>query len=105
MAAYDRNYDYGMRGYQAYFAARDRINRPPNRVVARYNLDYVVGERGPRYPRNPYPYTGDRVDRVGDLRYYQRPYLTTGGTRTFRGATEPIGYDYGYRGYDANFNR
>jgi hypothetical protein len=64
----------------------------PNRVVARYNLDYVVGDHGPRYPRNPYPFTGDREDRVGDLRYYQRPYYTIGGTRTYRG------YDPEFRG-------
>lgn len=119
MDRYGRNYDYGMRGYRqtagalwrgrpprdGYDASYPRLgdergfgrNDRPNRVTARYNLDYVTGEPR-RLERNYYMYTGDRMDRMGDERYYRRPYLTIGGTRTMRGASPPIGYDYPYYG-------
>ena len=45
-------------------------------------------------------YTGDRMDRMGDERYYRRPYLTIGGTRTLRGSSFPTGYDYPVYGPD-----
>jgi hypothetical protein len=117
MPRYDRQYDYGLRGYRETterlpprgFAGR--IPAPdeplPNRVTARYNADYVYGDRGPRYPRNFNTFGGDRERRVGDFRYFRQPYSTRGGTRTFRGAAEPIGYDAGMTdrmgGYDYGY--
>lgn len=118
MARYDRSYDFGLRGaretnrfrrsgaYRArgYDAAYESRSAPrPNRVTARYNLDYVVGNRGKQYPRNFNTYMGDREDRIDDLRYFRAPYTTIGGTRTFRGASQPFGYDRGYFRYDRDF--
>jgi hypothetical protein len=122
MPRYDRNYDYGLRGYPQATAFRGQPTfrqrgsaydydlsanadrHPlPNRVTARYNMDYVVGNRGDRYPRNFNAFTGDREDRVGDLRYSRAPYTTIGGTRTYRGGSYPSGYDYGYDRYDRDF--
>ncbi|HET7322381.1 MAG TPA: hypothetical protein VFI96_07810 [Longimicrobiaceae bacterium] len=121
MARYDRRYDYGMRGFPQTAGPRFRprvapydddlaydlsrppfppVNDRPNRVVARYNYDYTTPEPHPRYGRNYNMYTGDRMDRMGDDRYYRRPYLTIGGTRTMRGSSRPIGYDYPVYGPD-----
>ncbi len=119
MPRYNRSYDYGLRGYNQANRFRGRGSaargydqpdygrgRPlPNRVTARYNMDYVTGNRGERYPTNPNTFTGDREDRVGDLRYFRTPYTTIGGTRTYRGASEPFGYDRDYFSYDRNFFR
>jgi hypothetical protein len=129
MARYDRHFDYGMRGYRETAAARARGGRPyaydrertdrdlwerlPNRVTARYNADYVYGyDVGDQYDRNFNFYTGDRIERMGDERYYHRPYMTIGGTRTSRGAPRPIGYEYPYAAgypyagyYDQDFTR
>ena len=106
MAPY-RNYDYGLRGdreamrgrYGGDFQRRslgydERFRPRTNRVTARYNLDYVYGNQGDRYPRNDNFGTGDRMDRIGDPRWYRRPYMTTGGTWTMRGSVDPIGYDF-----------
>lgn len=106
MPRYDRNYNRAPRGFGAYDRDLDREDLWPrmrNRVTARYNRDYVLGERGPEYPRNPYAFTGDREARIGDNRYYWMPYQTTGGTRTHRGSAQPIGYDLGYAPYDRSF--
>lgn len=130
MARYNRNYDYGLRGYaetsperqreafrtrrydqDGLFGARDRRNEPrSNRVTARYNADYVYGARGDvddpgyyGYPRNFNMFTGDRPDRIGDDRYFRQPYTTIGGTRTNRGASMPIGYDRDFDDYDREF--
>ncbi|HET8654276.1 MAG TPA: hypothetical protein VFL93_01995, partial [Longimicrobiaceae bacterium] len=119
MARYDRRYDYGMRGFPQTMRPRMRprtpsydlaydlsrpplfpVNGRPDRVVAPYNLDYVVGNMGPRYPRDYNMYTGDRMDRMGDDRYMRRPYLTIGGTWTNRGSANPVGYDYPVYGPD-----
>ena len=73
--AYGSDYD-AMRRYGAAM---------PNRVTARYNLDYVREQHPGEYPINHAPYGGDRIGRVGDVREYQAPYQTIGGTRTWRG--------------------
>jgi hypothetical protein len=120
MANGNRRYDFGLRGSADTSGFRgdapqrlpmggrgpggggDRRMEPRTpRVTARYNRDYVAydhdfsyGARGEgNYPRNFNMFTGDRPDRIGDPRYYRRPYTTIGGTRTFRGAREPMGYD------------
>ena len=31
---------------------------------------------------------------MGDERWYRRPYMTIGGSRTLRGVLLPTGYDY-----------
>lgn len=108
MSRYDRAYDYGLRGRPpvprpAFRARRGPGDEPPHdrriayrnqsRVTQPYNIDYVYGARGERYDRNYNMYTGDRPDRMGDARMYRQPYMTTGGTRTFRGADLPTGYD------------
>jgi len=108
MARY-RNYDYGLRGARDTMPGRfggaprrwaydqgyeERRSPRPGRVTARYNLDYVYGAQGDRYPRNYNFYTGDRMDRMGDERWYRRPYITVAGTRTLRGSAYPTGYDY-----------
>jgi len=74
--------DYGYGGY-------------PNRVTARYNLDYVREQHPGERPVNYAPYGGDRIGRVGDMREYHAPYQTTGGTRTWRGGW-PMGWERGY---------
>lgn len=121
MSRYDRHYDYGLRGARqtggprygaayegryggAYRGEGPRMSNPydergiprvGNRVTARYNADYVYGARGlSGYDhRNYMMYTGDRPDRMGDERYYRRPYMTRAGTRTLRGSSFPTGYD------------
>lgn len=123
MPRYDRSYDNGPRGwrerpafgppnrfrpsrygYDYDVAGGGRGRRLPNRVTARYNMDYVAGNRGDRYPRNYNTFGGDRIDRIGDLRYYRQPYTTIGGTRTWRGASRPFGYDTEFvAGYDRDY--
>lgn len=116
MARYDRGYDFGLRGYRETNASRgpgprerrgrDRNEPITQRITARYNRDYVFGGRGesyPRYPRNYNPFGGDREERVGDWGRYRQPYMTTGGTRTWRGSFRPAGYDNEYLGYDRDF--
>ena len=124
MARYDRHYDYGLRGYRETVRreppvrtryARDvggpggydqdygfRSSPYPNRVTARYNVDYVREQHPGEYHFNYTPYGGDRIGRVGDMREYQRPYMTEGGTRTSRGSGIEFrgGYRGGGRGYD-----
>ncbi|HET7274022.1 MAG TPA: hypothetical protein VFI91_02515 [Longimicrobiaceae bacterium] len=105
---YDRHFDYGMRGYPDAPPPRDFEGSPVderrsrerlgNRVTSRYNADYVYGGRGSIPPPNYNMYTGDRPGRIGDERYYRKPYRTIGGTHTWRGSNEPIGYDYPYGG-------
>jgi hypothetical protein len=123
MARYDRRYDFGLRGDDrgmggrgaparydrgqlADRSAAERRTEPRTpRVTARYNRDYVFGGRGEdAYPRNHTTFGGDRPDRIGDERYMRQPYTTIGGTRTFRGSPEPIGYDRDFVEYDADFH-
>ena len=116
MARYDRQYDFGLRGYRqttrpmmdhryrphpydsGYRATFDERAYPEerlaNRVTARYNRDYVTGHSGERYDRNYTMYGADHPDRMGDSRFMRRPYFTQGGTRTMRGASIPVQYDY-----------
>jgi lipoprotein-anchoring transpeptidase ErfK/SrfK len=77
------------------------------RVTARYNRDYVFGGRGEEaYPRNHVPYGGERPDQIVDSSRYRYPYLSIGGTRTFRGSPEPVRYDEIYdRYYDVDYRR
>ncbi len=123
MARYDRGYDYGLRGWSdtvrprdlaerggtfgyaagaGYDAAMRRAASLPNRVTASYNRDYV-------YPRpddrsvNYTSYGGDVEGRIGDMRQYQRPYGTIGGTSTWRGGGRPVGWERGYAGYDRTY--
>lgn len=76
----------------------------PNRVTARYNLDYVREQHPGERPVNPAPYGGDRVGRIGDMYEYHRPYQTTGGTRTMRGSW-PMGWERQRNRYGADFPR
>jgi hypothetical protein len=116
MPRYDRQYDFGLRGYRqttrpmmderygrhSYdFGYRPGFDerafpqeRLANRVTARYNRDYVVGNRGDRYERNEHMYGADHPARMGDDSYMRRPYYTQGGTRTMRGIPIPFSYDY-----------
>lgn len=115
MAAYDRHYDFGMRGYQQTTRPlmrgaprRNDYDRgydfgpPPfgwprgysNRVTARYNMDYIMDRKGGYDQRNFNMYGGDRPGRVGGEGMYRRPYITSGGTWTMRGASFGGGYDY-----------
>jgi len=111
--------DYGPRGpfraeersdiaygsdYDAMRRERERGHQgpPPNRVTARYNLDYVREQHPGERPVNYAPYGGDRIGRVGDMREYHAPYQTIGGTRTMRGEW-PVGWERGY-GYDYDFS-
>jgi hypothetical protein len=106
-------YDYGLRGYRetaprrggspwhlhggpedprdgrGYRPGEPRWREPAyepigNRVTARYNRDYVDGYRD-RYPVNYNPYGGDSRWRMGDYREFERPYMTKGGSYTYRG--------------------
>lgn len=122
MARYDRGYDYGLRGFRqtaprqppvrtrylghaggyGYDFADYRPRTLPNRVTARYNLDYVREQHPGERPVNHVPYGGDRIGRVGDMREYYAPYGTVGGTRTWRGS-RPIGWERGDPGYDWDY--
>lgn len=114
MSRYDRQYDFGLRGYpqtthprmdgrrpryddQGYRGGYDPRAFPEQRfntrVTARYNMDYIAGYRAER-PVDYNMYTGDHPARIGDSRYMRQPYYTTGGTRTMRGSNFPTGYDY-----------
>jgi hypothetical protein len=124
MRGYDRGYDYGLRGWRqtaprqapvrmrevggppGYDRFRDHpvAGRPspfPNRVTARYNMDYVREQHPGERPVNYTPYGGDREGRVGDMREYYAPYGTIGGTNTMRGAW-PVGWESNAR-YDRDF--
>jgi hypothetical protein len=102
-------YDFGLRGFDHTVSVRREAHPPhraagasrpagaygpvrPNRVLARYNRDYVHPDRD-RLPRNHVAFGGDRGERVGDLRYGYRPCLTTGGSRTWRGGSQPVGWE------------
>ncbi|MBV9773557.1 MAG: hypothetical protein JO040_06380 [Gemmatimonadetes bacterium] len=114
MARYDRSYDYGLRGYrettyrgggQGWDTGRGAPPRPRgygqdfgysrapgryfNRVTASYNRDYTYDQPYRGNARNLNPYGGDRIDRIGDLQSYYHPYMTQGGTRTWRGGYQP----------------
>ncbi|HEX8694764.1 MAG TPA: hypothetical protein VF746_20225 [Longimicrobium sp.] len=125
MRGYDRGYDYGLRGYRqaaprrppvrvrevgghrGYDRFRDfPVAGPPspfpNRVTARYNMDYVREQHPGEYEVNYVPYGGDRVGRVGDMREYHAPYGTIGGTRTWRGAW-PVGWESDRPRYDREY--
>jgi hypothetical protein len=93
MARYDRQHDYGMRGPREL----------PNRVTQRYNREYTRDRPSPP-TRNFNPYGGDHPDRIGDERTYRRPYITTGGTRTFRGAPPPVPRDGFVGNYDEDYS-
>jgi len=58
--------------------------RPANRVTARYNRDYVH-PRDDGYGVNYNPYAGDARWRMDDFTAYERPYITKGGSYTYRG--------------------
>jgi hypothetical protein len=135
MAGSERRYDFGLRGYpdttrrrvagpreprwegNRYAAApdpRDRRREPRTpRVTARYNRDYVAydrefeyGARGPdNIPRDRGGWSGDPRAYVEDERGYRRPYSTIGGTRTFRGSPEPMGYGRAADPYDRDLRR
>jgi len=72
--------------------AERRFRQPVDRVTAAYNRDYVHPTET-RYARNPVPFGGDRPGRIGDEGSYRYPYVTRGGTRAGRGASEPLPYD------------
>lgn len=107
-------YDYGFRGPRdtvpPRFPRRSRLrydefaqlprNRPPSRIVARYNIDYVREQGDPR-PINYNPYGAMWPGQVVGEDEYIPPYLTRGGTWTSRGAVPPIRYDY--RDYGPDF--
>ena len=117
MARYDRQYDFGLRGYRqttrpmmdhrfhphrydaGFRGGFDERAYPDqrlaNRVTARYNRDYVTGPSPEqRYDRNYTLYGADHPDRMGDARFMRRPYFTQGGTRTMRGGSIPMEHDY-----------
>jgi len=106
-----RSYDYGLRGEpqrppmrrsvgpgvrygEGYERRFDPQSRQLNRVTAPYNQDYVYGGRGERSPRVFNAYPGDHPGRMQDPNAYRRPYMTGGGTRTWRGSMRPQSYDY-----------
>lgn len=114
MPRYDRSFDYGLRGSRA-AAARPqrglerlsdydreyrerRMGARTPRVTASYNLDYVFGGRGERYPRNYAPYGGEFGVPIYGADEYRSPYFTTGESHTWRGTT-------GLRGYGLDFAR
>lgn len=106
----DRHYDYGLRGYDDVARSRFREERlPPPRygeefgrerrinagrvphVTARYNEDYL---RGPSRRPGPVDWSGRGRQFIGgEPDDYRRPYITKGGTYTYRGSARP-GYDY-----------
>jgi hypothetical protein len=105
-SAYGSDYDAMRRDF-----ARGRMGPPPNRVTARYNLDYVREQHPGEHPVNYMPYGGDRIGRVNDVRAYRAPYQTLGGTRTWRGEwpmdweRHQIRYDSDYPDYRSDQGR
>ena len=122
-----RGYDYGLRGYSETAPERPPVRmryggggydrgyhgRPalPNRVTQRYNMEYLRPEPN-RLRTNYAPFGGDFPGRIVDSTGYWRPYATQGGSRTWRGGGQPMGWereaDYGrydreYRGYGRDF--
>jgi hypothetical protein len=120
MFRHDRHYDYGLRGappspdrrpqrfereesrraprqragYDGEYERRaDPRARMANRVTMRYTADYVYGGRGERYPINLDRYAGPGSRRINEPGAYHRPYMTEGGTRTWRGSMPPQRYD------------
>jgi hypothetical protein len=100
-AGFRRGYggDYGGRGAPRGGGWRDGgagwSGAPfPNRVTARYNLDYVH-PHGERRPVNYVAYGGDREGRIGDMGEMARPYTTIGGTSTYRGGSREVGWERG----------
>jgi hypothetical protein len=122
MPGYDARYDYGLRGrfpeapgqrsgprpFRGGMRSGPRERRAAPRgprVTERYNRDYVFGGRSEdAYPRNYNPYGGDRPGQIVDERGYRPPYLSIGGTRTYRGIPEPIRYDQDYDRYDLDIH-
>jgi hypothetical protein len=98
---YDRQ--AGMRGgYDGRNGMRGAGSWLPNRVTARYNMDYVHPQ-GERRPLNYTSFGGDVEGRVVDSREYSGPYLTSGGSMTWRGGSRPVGWENDFnrtRGYD-----
>lgn len=88
-----------------------RLRPPPNHVTARYNLDYVREQHPGDRPINYVPYGGDRIGRVSDMRAYRAPYMTVGGTRTWRGEwpmdweNRQVRYDFDYPEYNNDEGR
>jgi hypothetical protein len=113
VGGYGRDYgarDVGGRAVEGYDSPY-RVSPLPNRVTARYNMDYVREQHPGERPINYVPYGGDRIGRVGDMREYHRPYQTIGGTRTWRGEW-PMDwerhhdrYDWGFPNYRAGYGR
>ncbi len=89
---YDNGYRGGFEDHR-YERRADPRARAANRVTAPYTYDYVYGGRGDRFPRNFNAYTGDRPDRIREADAFRRPYVTEGGTRTWRGSVRAPGYD------------
>jgi hypothetical protein len=108
---YDRDMDRGYRAerqrHDAWYGGGGRYDADygyrgdtwlPNRVTRPYNLDYVHPRPGER-PINYAHFGGDVEGRVGDLNEYARPYITHAGTRTWRGAERPVGWERAYNRY------
>lgn len=107
MPRYDRNYDYGLRGEPDrplgaeghYTRESDRRHSiRPRRVTAAYNEDYVFGGRGSLEASRRSRYARDYDLPIESARGYRAPYLTIGGTRTYRGTSEPP-YDREFMGF------
>jgi hypothetical protein len=125
-----RGYDYGLRGYHDTAPERAPVRmryvggqgggydrgyhgRPPfpNRVTQRYNMEYLHPQ--PNQLRTNYvPFGGDVDERIVDSTGYWRPYSTQGGSSTWRGGGQPMGweregayarYDREFRGYGRDF--
>lgn len=62
---------------------------PATRVTERYNRDYVGRGGRQAYEVNYQPYAGDTPWRIGDFTRFERPYITKGGSYTYRGGREP----------------
>lgn len=94
-----RDYDSDLRRRRYDAAFQGRYGRIP-RVTAAYNRDYVR-EEGPPYPTNHHRYGGFWRGQIGGEGAYRQPYMTRGGTWTYRGADPRPPYDY--RDYGAGY--
>ena len=122
-------YDFGLRGYRQTAPGRApvRVRHPgegggydrgyygrppfPNRVTQRYNREYVHPQPN-RLETNHAPFGGDFDQRIVDATGDWRPYVTQGGSRTWRGGGLPMGwereadyarYDVDFRGYGRDY--
>lgn len=111
MSQYDRQFDFGLRGYRettrpfidpargynrgypgGIEERADPESRAANRVTARYNLDYILGPGDSRYAREYQRFRGEFPSEMTGERPARHTYFTAGR----RGRYGAYRYDWDY---------